>query len=235
MSRALILTRPAAQSADFAAALARRLPGRFAPVVVAPLLAIAPAGGPVELAGVGGLLFTSANGVEAFAAASPERRLPALCVGAMTAAAARDAGFEALSADGDVDALASLAACWWRPGGGDLLHVRGRHAAGDLLGALSARGVPARAAELYEQVTLPLPPEAQGIIARGDPVVVPLFSPRTARAFAQAVAGLDLGAVTVVGLSAAVAAAVPVAGRRVVAPGPGREGMLAALDALDQP
>lgn len=231
MSRALILTRPAAQSAAFAAELERRLPGRFAPVLVAPLLEIAPVGGAVDLAGIAGLLFTSANGVEAFAAASAERGLPALCVGEMTAAAARAQGFAAHSADGDVTALAALAAAWWRPGSGALLHVRGRHAAGDLVGALAARGIPARAAELYDQRPQPLSAGARRLIAAGGEVVVPLFSPRTARVFAREAAGLDLGAVTVVGLSEAVVSPVP-AGRRIVTPSPGREGMLAALGGM---
>ena len=64
MTLPMLLTCPAAQSAEFAAELDRRLPGRFAPVVVAPLLEIAHHGGPVDLGGVSGLLFSSANGVE---------------------------------------------------------------------------------------------------------------------------------------------------------------------------
>lgn len=231
MTLPLVLTRPAAQSEAFAAELDRRLPGRFAPMLVAPLLEIAPLGGPVDLAGVSGLLFSSANGVEAFAAASPERALPALCVGEMTAAAARAHGFAARSADGDVTALAALAARAWQPGQGPLLHVRGRHAAGDLIGALAARGIPARAAELYDQRPRPLAPAVRAVIAGGAAVVVPLFSPRTARVFARETAELDLSAVTVVGLSAAVVAPV-VAGRRLVTRSPGREGMIEALARL---
>ena len=224
----LLLTRAAAQSAAFAAVLAQRLPGRFAPIVVAPLLEIAPLGVPVELDGVSGLLFSSANGVEAFAAASAERSLPALCVGEMTAAAARARGFAARSADGDVHALAALAAEAWQPGQGPLLHVRGRHAAGDLVGALAARGIPVQAAELYDQVPQPLSPDARALIAAGAAAVVPLFSPRTARVFARETADLDLSAVTVVGLSAAVVAPVE-AGRRIVTRSPGRDGMIEAL------
>lgn len=228
MSRALVLTRPAAQSAAFAAVLEQAMPGRFSPVLLAPLLEIERVASAVDLSGVAGLAFTSANGVEAFAAASPNRDLPALCVGAMTAAAARAAGFEARSAEGDVAALAALAAAWWRPGSGALLHVRGRHAAGDLVGALAARGIPARAAELYDQTRRPLTAEARSLIAAGGEVVVPLFSPRTARVLAAELAGLDLARLIAVGLSEAAVAPVP-AGRRIVAPRPGRAGMLAAL------
>lgn len=227
MTRPLILTRPKAQSETFAAEVAHRLPGRFTPLV-APLLEIAFTPRPLDLGGVGFLLFTSANGVEAFAAASPDRSLPALCVGAMTAAAAGNLGFEARSAAGDVAALTDLAASLWRKGDGAMLHVRGRHAAGDLIGALSARGVPAGSVELYDQVRRPLSDEARAVIARGEAVVVPLFSPRTARLFAAATVDLDLSRATVVALSEAAAA--PLAGgRRLVATTPGREGMLDAL------
>ena len=231
MTRPLLLTRPRAQSEAFAAEAEARLPGRFGPVLVAPLLEIVFVPAALDLAGVEALLFSSANGVEAFAAASPERSLPAFCVGEMTAAAARAHGFAARSADGDVTALAALAAEAWRPGQGPFLHVRGRHAAGDLVGALAARGIPVRAAEISDQVPQPLSPEARVLIATGAATVVPLFSPRTARVFARETAGLDLSAVTVVGLSAAVVAPVE-AGRRIVTRSPGRDGMLAALAGL---
>ena len=66
-ARPLILTRPKPQSEAFAAAVGERLPGRFR-VIVAPLMAIVALPGTLDLAGVQGLLFTSANGVEQFAA-----------------------------------------------------------------------------------------------------------------------------------------------------------------------
>lgn len=138
LPRTLLLTRPREQSLAFATALERVLPGRFQ-ALVAPMLAIAPTGAPIALDGIQALLFTSANGVAQFAAQSPERGLPALCVGAMTTEAARRAGFAATSAEGDVAALARLARDAWRPGG-TFLHVRGRHAAGDLVAALGAWG-----------------------------------------------------------------------------------------------
>lgn len=55
------------------------------------------------------VIFTSRNGVKAFAAGSPRRDAPAWCVGDATADAARDAGFDAIvSAEGDVEALFEL-------------------------------------------------------------------------------------------------------------------------------
>jgi uroporphyrinogen-III synthase len=233
-ARTLLLTRPRAQSEDFAGELDRRLPGRFR-IVVAPLIAIVPVPGEIDLSGVQGLVFTSANGVAQFAARTAERGLPAWCVGAMTAAAAREAGFAARDAGGDVVGLARLVAAGYRPGAGALLHVRGRHAAGDLVGMLAAEGVPSRAAEIYDQAACDLPPDARALLAEGRVDLVALFSARSAQLFAAAArdAGWNLAAVTTVALSRAVDAALDGLGqaRRLTAPEPTRDGMLAALAA----
>lgn len=230
--RRLLLTRPRPQGEAFAAALAAALPGRFLPVL-APMLAIAPWAGRIDLGGAQALLFTSSNGVAAFAGLSAERSLPAWCVGDATARAARAAGFAARSAGGDVEALAALAAAAARPGAGALIHVRGRHAAGDLVGRLVAAGLPARGLEVYDQVAVAPPPEAAVLLAAGAVEVAAAFSPRSAAAFAAAARaeGWPLGGMTLVSLSAAADAAheAPEPGRRVIAAEPTREGMIAAL------
>lgn len=235
MAETLILTRPRRQSEAFAAAVAEAMPGRF-DVLLAPLIAIAPVPGTLDLRGLQGIVFTSANGVEQFAARSPERELRAWCVGDMTAAAARAAGFEAHSADGDVNDLAALVVAANRPGAGAFLHVRGRHAAGDLVGHLTAAGVAARAAEIYDQTPLALDGPARALLAAGGPAVVGLFSPRSARIFAAQArdAGWPLDRVTAVSIAAAADAGLEGLGlgRRVVAATPGRAGMLAALATL---
>jgi uroporphyrinogen-III synthase len=235
MAETLILTRPRRQSEAFAAAVAEAMPGRFA-VLVSPLIEIAPVAGALDLGGLQGIVFTSANGVEQFTARSPERGLVAWCVGDMTAAAAEAAGFEARSADGDVNALAALVVAANRPGAGAFLHVRGRHAAGDLVGNLTAAGVAARAAEIYDQTPLRLAGPARGLLAQGGPAVLALFSPRSARLFAAEArdAGWPLGRVTAVSIAAAADAGLAGLGlgRRVLAETPGRAGMLAALASL---
>ncbi len=226
------MTRPQDQSEAFAEALEAALPGRFR-AVIAPVLRIAPIDAAIDLAGAQALLFTSANGVSSFAARSAERGLPAWCVGAMTAQAARAAGFVARSADGDVAGLAALVRGAARPGAGDVVHVRGRHAAGDLAGRLAAAGVPARALELYDQIPAEIGEPARAMLARGEISVLTAFSPRSAALFASAAetAGWDLRGATLVALSAAADAAHGGAepGRRVVAAVPTRDGMIAAL------
>lgn len=234
--RILLLTRPRAQSEAFAAALEARLPGRFTPLV-APLIEVVPVAAPLDLDGVQGLAFTSANGVGQFAARTPARGLPAWCVGAMTTAAAEAAGFRARSADGDVAALAALIAAEVRPGQGDVLHLRGRHAAGDLIGRLAAAGIAARAAEIYDQAPRPIEPLVAARLAAAEVAAVALFSPRSSRLFAEAAsaAGWPLTTLAAVSLSAAADAALALTvGRRLVAPEPTREGMLAALATLTE-
>ena len=230
--RTLLLTRPAAQSAELAMALDAALPGRFR-VVAAPMIEIIALPGTPDLAGVGGLLFTSANGVAQFADRIARRDLPAYCVGAMTAAAARAAGFEAASAGGDVAALAALVAAHCHPEAGALLHVRGRHAAGDLAGRLVAAGFEVRAAEIYDQRRRAPGAEALALLEGAGVEAVAVFSPRSARIFAQAArdGGWDLAGTTSVALSVAADAGLGDAGfaRRIVAAAPTREGMIAAL------
>lgn len=103
-----------------------------------------------ELDGIDALAFTSANGVRAFSALTPRRDLAAFCVGEATAAAARAAGFDdALSAEGDVTALAALLAARL-PRGARVLHPCATETAGDLATPLAAAGLSLRALPLYE-------------------------------------------------------------------------------------
>jgi uroporphyrinogen-III synthase len=123
----------------------------YAPVI-APVLEARPLPGvTLDLAGVGALAFTSAQGVSAFAALTPARALPVFTVGDATAGAARNAGFaEVVSAQGDVSALAGVIAA--RRPGGVVLHPSAAQPAGDLVGDLGSRGVSARGVVVYETV-----------------------------------------------------------------------------------
>ncbi len=237
----LLLTRPDPQARAFAAVLDAAAPGRFDPWVQ-PFLTIVVEPARLDLAGLQGLLFTSANGVAAFAARSDRRDLPALCVGPGTADAARATGFSAESAEGDVGALARLAHDAWLEGAGDYLHVRGRETAGDLSGALAAEGIAVREVILYEARPLAaIPAPLDAALRAGAIDVVALFSPRTARLFAAfAAEGSARGAPWALGTAAAVTigpgAADAVAGcgfglTRVAAT-PDAAGMIAALCAL---
>lgn len=104
-----------------------------------------------DLTGVAALVFTSANGVAAFAALTPDRSRPVFTVGDATAQAARAAGFARVrSASGDLDRLAALLIAQG-PAVGPLLVPGAREPAGDLPALLRGR-VEARALPVYEAV-----------------------------------------------------------------------------------
>ena len=204
----LLVTRPR-EDAD---ALARALRQIGAVPVLAPVMTIEPdAGVSVDLTGIQALLFTSANGVRAFASLSPERDLPVLAVGDATARAATQAGFTDIqSADGDTDDLAALATRRLDPKAGALLHPAGRDVAGPLKQDLEARGFEVRRQTFYRaQFVRTLPEEARRAIGSHELDGVLFFSPRTAQSFVTLVteAGLPgaLGKLYAYCLSAAVA------------------------------
>jgi uroporphyrinogen-III synthase len=230
-----LVTRPRAEAADLAAALA----ARGIAAVIEPLLDIHFRGEPApDLAGVQAILCTSANGVRALARRSGERRLPLLAVGEATAARARAEGFaDVASADGTVDDLVRLVRERLRPAAGRLLHVAGSVVARDLAGALRNHGFSVERAVLYE--ARPVPALTAATVRALDAGIIDValfFSPRTAAIFRQLAerAGLAeaLRFATAISISAAVDAALqPLRFReRRIAGRPDQAAMLAALD-----
>jgi uroporphyrinogen-III synthase len=179
--RALI-TRPTEDAKGLQAELRRR----GIAFVHEPMLSIEQMTGvSIDTPGVQGLLFTSSNGVRAFARLSDHRDLPVFAVGDATARACRDAGFSNVhSASGDVDALANYVIQHCQPLDGRLVQIAGTITAGDLAGALRAAGfiidrVPiyeARAAEAFSSGT-------RTALKSGRIDAVLFFSPRTASTF----------------------------------------------------
>ena len=232
--RALV-TRPRAEAAGLAAALAER----GIEAIVEPLLDIhyrdvsAP-----DLAGVQAILCTSTNGVRALARLSSERKRPLFAVGETTAARARSEGFARVeSAGGNVADLARLVRARLCPGAGRLLHVAGTEIAGDLVGALGADGFAIERAVLYEaRPAAALNAGTVRALAAGFVDFALFFSPRTAAVFAALAerAGLvgELRGLTAISISAAADKAL--AGlairERCIAGSPDQPGLLAALD-----
>jgi uroporphyrinogen-III synthase len=182
----LLVTRPAPDAGP----LAELLTAAGHTVLVDPLLTIRFRDGtPVDLDDAAGLLFTSGNGVRAFAALSPRRDIPAYAVGDRTAVVAREEGFTRVeSADGDVAALAALVERRCTPGDGVLVHVSGHDTAGDLAGRLEAAGHGVRRAVLYDaDPSSDLSAATRTAIGGGTLDGVILFSPRTASHFAALV------------------------------------------------
>lgn len=207
----LLLTRPEADARRFAALL----PGW--PAVIAPILRIEPVAHDAQaLAEAPGLVFTSAHAVPA---AGVGRGRPAICVGGHTGAAARAAGFAVTEGEGTATSLLPLIAAASVP----LIHPHGRHL---------ARALPVPGMVVYDQLPQPLTPEAEALLAGAAPVILPVFSPRSARLLAEAAraarAPLWLAAIS----AAADAAFTALAAQRALAPAPSAEGMVAAIHGL---
>ena len=185
----LLLTRPREDSLALAEVLSRH----GVDALIEPMMTIHnDEGARLDLSDAQAILLTSANGARALAAAAPgraARRFPVLAVGCATAQAARDAGFDAVTAaDGDVDALAALAVNRLRPETGCLVHVAGRVSAGDLVARLRGAGFEAKRVLLYEAVAArALSAPARRALEAQTLAGVALFSPRTARLFAKLV------------------------------------------------
>jgi uroporphyrinogen-III synthase len=234
-----------ARSPDDAAPVMEALRTRRIEAVPAPILQIEPEPGAAArlaaaLAGVQAVLFTSANGVRAFAEASGRRELPAYCVGDASAAAARLAGFRAVaSADGAIADLAALVAARLAPGNGPLLHAAGAMTAGDLAAELDARGFAVRRIVLYRAIpATQFAPETAAAMGRGEIDLALFFSPRGAETFVRLVRGggmadLCRGMIAVC-LSGNVAAPLRTLDWRgtAIAAAPNLAAMMAALDGI---
>ena len=222
--RRLWITRTAPQ----AEATAARLRAMRIEAVVAPVLEIRPiAGGALDLAGAEALAFTSQAAVAAFAAASPERSLPVFAVGAATAAAAQEAGFQhilAPPAHGDVRGLADrIAAADPKPR--LVLNPTALEPASDLAALLAARGVAATSLAVYETVRSGLTAAPDAI----DGLVV--HSAKAAEAVADLVDPGCAAGLTVYAISEAAAASLRRRsfGRILVAEQPNEASLLARI------
>jgi uroporphyrinogen-III synthase len=190
------------------------------------------------LDGVQAALFTSANGVRAFAEATPRRDFHAFAVGDATAAAARAAGFaDVASAGGAVPDLARLVIAQLKPRQGALFHAAGTVTAGDLQGLLEAAGFTVRRAALYEAIPSErLSAPVRAAILRREIDTALFFSPRNAATFVRLAADLGEGCkhMIAIALSAAVGeklAALP--WRRIaIAAAPTEAALVATLDAV---
>ena len=224
----LLLTRPEPAATRFAAQLRERF-GDGLEILSSPLMA------PVFLAptlpgGWQGTIFTSETGVEGLRRLTG-RRGPAVCVGPRTAEAAQAAGWQAEVIGGDANGL--VAALTRQPRPGLWLHARGREAAGDLAARLRTAGMSVTEAVVYAQEPRPLTEAARARLMEGAPVIVPLFSPRSAGLFVAQTGG-TVAPLLVAAISKAAADAVgPLGALRVeCAPTPDGPGMLTALARL---
>lgn len=132
------------------------------------------------------IVVTSANAVHAavdLGLHEPLTHTRVMAVGAASAEAAREAGFDdVLSADGDLDALTTLCREKLRPGNGQLLYISGAVISGDLKARLNRLGFDVERVELYDAQPIErLSWHIRQRIVAGELDAVLLFSPRSAR------------------------------------------------------
>jgi uroporphyrinogen-III synthase len=184
----ILITRPVEDATGLVDAL--RAEGFDA--LVEPMLRIEPVSDVVvDLTDCRAILFTSANGVRAFARISSVRNLPVVTVGASSAQAATEAGFEDIEASGgDVEALIETVRARFPVQGGALFHAAGSVTAGDLKGDLEALGYTVKRVALYRSVkTQELSDACRAALDTGRIAAVTFFSPRTAESFVTVLLG----------------------------------------------
>lgn len=128
------------------------------------------------------LIFTSETATACFLHSEPARGRVAYCVGARTAKVAAAAGFSVIIGPGDAVGLFEVIKADYR--GGVLLHPRGAQVARNLADQLNLAGIETRQAIVYEQMPLALPPRVRALLTVHIPILIPLFSPRSAELFA---------------------------------------------------
>ena len=175
--RNLLLTRPSSQSEAFAAGLSEKARAN-AHIVISPLIAIEGVAPPPEVPDFDKAIFTSTNGVKF----GPDGRgRAAYCVGARTAEAAQQRGWHVVDRAEDAEAL--LVLLKGHAAGETWVHFAGQHRRVDIASALVAMGQTASTVVVYDQVLRSLSDEAQRLLSAEIPLLVPLFSPRTAKHF----------------------------------------------------
>lgn len=187
------------------------------------------------------ILFTSANGVRAFAGLSEDRSLPVVAVGPASAAESRKIGFKDVTvAGGDVEKLIeTVSRRFPDPAIGTLFHAAGSVTAGDLKEVLEAKGYSVRRSVLYAaQPAAALSPATRDALDAGQIGAVPIFSPRTARILVGLLEAEERKAaatdIVLVALSASVAkAAGTIAWKAThIAAKPTREALISSLSAV---
>ena len=207
----LLITRPAEDAQE----LADRLAALGHEAMIEPMLTIQALDFTLPERPITAILLTSRHAAGMIAGTiggELRKQLPVYCVGAATADAARTAGFSnVIKSGGDAASLIIDAAAALDPEAGIVLHARGRHARGNIVGNLRCQGFEAREVVAYEaRAARQLSDTTANAIRTRSLDGVLLFSPRTAEIFARLVsdAGLApaLTGVTAFCLSDAVAA-----------------------------
>ena len=173
----IILTRPVKEARDFSERILTRLPE--VKIIISPLITIKFTTPKVDLTAFDGIIFTSSNGVKAIKNLSIPQNMPCFAVGPKTAQQASKLGFLASQGPGNADDLINLILS--RPSFGRLLHISGEHTHGNISKQLTQVGHSCEHLVAYKQETRSLTAEALDAFKRRTPLILPLFSTRTAQ------------------------------------------------------
>ncbi len=116
-----------------------------------------------------------------------DRDLPAYCVGPATTGTAKGAGWDAQMVGATAEEL--IATLLRLHPQSPLMHLRGEHSRGDVAERLTESGLTVFEQAIYQQNLLPLTDEAMAASIGDTPIIAPVFSPRTARQFADVWSG----------------------------------------------
>lgn len=201
MSPILIVTRPIATAQRFVAKVTDA--AGFEPnVLLSPALSIVPLEVDLPKGAIDHLILTSANGALQAKRNGVPGDTTAWCVGQSTTEVANELGFAASFAGETADDL--VATLLNAAPKGRMLHVSGVHTRGNVVQRLTQAGLTARRIAAYDQIEIEPTKDTLDAFAGRHPVVLPLFSPRSA----GLLAGRSVAApVHLVVMSAAVKAA----------------------------
>tara|TARA_Y100001970_G_scaffold294364_1_gene451628 strand:- start:47922 stop:48683 length:762 start_codon:yes stop_codon:yes gene_type:complete len=147
--------------------------------------------------GVGGILFTSSNGVRALSLRLPSEHsafsIPIFAVGEATAEKARENGFSNIFVgNGDVKALISCVKSNLSPQTCELVHIAGVDVAGNLSRELGTLGFKIRTEVLYEAEPVKIIDyQLLNKIKSGKVDCILFFSTRTIKTFASLIESVD--------------------------------------------
>ena len=225
----ILLTRPKDGSKRFAERVVDRF-GDAVEIVISPLQRIEWVEFAMPDEPPNGLIFTSQNGVLGSVRVDSLAGLPAFCVGPQTTGAATAAGYRAMDCGGDAEAV--IAAILDQTHKGPLLHIRGEYGRGRIAERLTEAGIPTDECVAYRQVSEPMSDAAAKLLKGGRPVIAPLFSPRSAKLFYNALPTAAAPWVAVISPNAAEPLDDMLRRRMIVADTPDAQGMLDAIAGL---
>ena len=173
----LLLTRPQKDAQAFAQEVLSHQPA--AQILISPVLTITPIGTLPDLSAYAAVVFTSRHAVACFAHAHIPKEIICFAVGEATAEAAKKLGFLVINSAGAAQDLILLVQ---KTGAaGPLIHPHGQHARGQIATTLTKKGIPCAECVIYDQIETPLSVQARALLTQPQALLVPVFSPRSAR------------------------------------------------------